>query len=467
MIPTLIAATAAVALAPAPAPDAPAAAEPDALVAPEPDITDIVVTARRKAEGLQDVPLAISAVEGAVLDATGAFNIQRLQQLAPTVNFFSSNPRNSAIIIRGLGAPFGLTNDGIEQGVGLYIDQVYYSRPAAASFDFVDVERIEILRGPQGTLYGKNTTSGAITITTRRPSFDTEGRAELSFGNYGFVQAKGSISGPLADDRLAIRVSAVGTRRSGTGLNAFNDQPVQELDNVGGRVSLLWQPRDNLSVLFAGDYNRQDPECCGQVFVRVAPTLRPANRQFESLAAASGYQPTSRDPFDRIVDADSPLDAKQRFGGGSVLVELDTGSLSLTSVTAFRFWDWLPSNDRDFTSLPITTISANPSQQDQWTQEFRAAGPISRRLDFVAGLFLYNQKIRSTGIQEQGSAASLWLLGPAPGNTPELLDGLRQDTDIDYSNTSIAGYGEIDFALTPAISIRPGIRLNWDKMQAD
>jgi iron complex outermembrane receptor protein len=430
-------------------------------------VTDIVVTARRRSESLQEVPLAIAAVDGATLDATGAFNIQRLQQLAPTVNFYSSNPRNTAIIIRGLGAPFGLTNDGIEQGVGLYIDQVYYSRPAAASFDFIDVERVEVLRGPQGTLYGKNTTSGAIAITTRAPSFETEGRAELSFGNFGFVQAKGSVSGPLKEDRLAIRVAAVGTKRNGTVRNAFNDQPVQEQDNIGGRVALLWTPRDDLSVTFSGDYNRQDPECCGQVFVRVAPTLRNPNRQFEGLAAASGYQPPSRNPFDRVLDADSPLDARQKFGGGSVVLEWERENGTLTSVTAFRFWDWFPSNDRDFTSLPITTVSANPSQQDQWTQEFRYSGGITERLDFVAGLFLYNQKIESIGQQEQGSAASLWLLGPVNGSNPALLDGLRQDTFIDYSNTSIAGYGEIDFQLTPTVSLRPGLRLNWDEKTAD
>src|SRR4051794_28648062 len=144
---------------------------------------EIVVTARRRSETAQKVPVAISVVQGDHLDSTGAFNVDRLQQLTPTVQFYSSNARNSAVNIRGIGVPFGLTNDGIEQGVGIYVDDVYYSRVASATFDFLDVDRIEVLRGPQGTLYGKNTAAGAINITTRAPTFDFEARGEASIGN--------------------------------------------------------------------------------------------------------------------------------------------------------------------------------------------------------------------------------------------------------------------------------------------
>ena len=132
---------------------------------------------------------------------------QPAPELQPSLQFYSSNPRNSAINIRGLGAPFGLTNDGIEQGVGLYIDQVYIGRVGASTFDFVDVERVEVLRGPQGTLYGKNTTAGAVNITTKKPSFEPEATFEVSAGNYGLFQVKASASAPIATDTLAVRVS--------------------------------------------------------------------------------------------------------------------------------------------------------------------------------------------------------------------------------------------------------------------
>ncbi|MDB5692688.1 MAG: TonB-dependent receptor [Alphaproteobacteria bacterium] len=412
------------------------------------------------------MPLAVSVVGGKQLEATGTYNVSRLTQLQPSVQYFASNPRNSNINIRGLGAPFGLTNDGIEQGVGLYIDQVYYSRPAAASFDFIDIDRIEVLRGPQGTLYGKNTTAGALNITTRRPSFQTEGRFELSAGNLDFVQAKGSISGPFSDT-LAGRLAVTATTRRGTLYNVHTGRWVNGQRNIGARGSLFFKPSDRFDLLLSADFNRQSPECCAQLFVRVAPTLRNANRQFESLAAASGYAVPSRDPFDRLVDNDSTLKATQNFGGLSLLGELRLGGGTLTSVTAWRFWDWYPSSDRDFIGLPITTVSANPSKQRQLTQEFRYASNGKHRIDYVLGAFAYRQVIDSTGIQEQGSAASLWLLGPASANIPALLNGLRQETRIHFENNSLAAFGQLTWNVTDTLRVQPGLRLNWDSKKAD
>ena len=161
---------------------------------------DVVVTARRVEETVQEVPIPVSVVSGTLAADTGAFNVNRLKELVPTVQFYSTNPRNSSINIRGLGAPFGLTNDGIEAGVGLYIDGVFYARPAAATLDFLDVERVEVLRGPQGTLFGKNTTAGAINVTTRRPTFTPETDVELNTGDRGFLQLKASVSGARASE---------------------------------------------------------------------------------------------------------------------------------------------------------------------------------------------------------------------------------------------------------------------------
>jgi len=199
----------------------------------------ITITARRREETSQDVPVAISVVGGEHIDNTGSFNVGRLQQLTPTLQFYSSNPRNTAVNIRGLGAPFGLTNDGIEQGVGIYVDDVYYSRVASATFDFLDVTQIEVLRGPQGTLYGKNTTAGAINITTWQPTFTFESRAEVSVGNLGLKQAKAALSGPLSDT-VAARLALSATNRRGTIFNVTTDRLINEQDNFGLRGQLLW-----------------------------------------------------------------------------------------------------------------------------------------------------------------------------------------------------------------------------------
>lgn len=442
----------------------------------------IIVTARRRAETAQDVPLAISVIGGEHIDNTGAFNIGRLQQLTPTVQFTSSNPRNTTLQIRGIGSPFGLTNDGFEQGVGIYVDDVYYSRAASSTFDFLDVAQLEVLRGPQGTLYGKNTTAGAINVTTRQPTFDFEARAEVTFGNLAFKQAKASVSGPLSDT-LAARFATSITSRKGTIYNARTGNWINEQDNIGLRGQLLWKPNDDLEVTLAGDYSVQDPECCGTVFVRTAATERPANRQYDALAAAAhggaGYQVISRDPFARLTDVDADLNAGNKIGGVSLRAKWDLGAGTLTSVTAFRFWDWKPANDRDFTGLPITTKSQNPSQQKQYTQELRYNHSGSR-FDFVVGAFGFYQTVRTQGTEQLGSAASRWLLNP--GSTvpvgsaacvgsatnllacdPATLNGLTAYNDIRLDNASAALFGQVAWKVTDRLTVQPGFRVNYDK----
>ncbi|WP_421847408.1 TonB-dependent receptor [Novosphingobium sp.] len=427
------------------------------------DNDTIVVTARRRAETAQDVPLAISVVGGDHIDATGAFNVGRLQQLTPTLQFTSSNPRNTSVNIRGLGAPLGLTNDGIEQGVGIYVDDVYMARVASSTFDFLDVKQIEVLRGPQGTLYGKNTTAGAINITSRAPTFEPEGRVEISGGNYGFFQGKAAVSGPLSD-KVAVRLAGSITRRDGTIYNVTSKLKVNSQDNLGLRGQILWKPANGVEITLAGDYSHQNPDCCTQVYVRTGATQRPLNRQYAALAAAQNYAVPSTNPFDRMTDVDTPLRAKNDIGGVSLRARIDTGIGTLTSVTAWRYWDWDPSNDRDFLGLPITSKSQNPSHQDQYSQELRLSGETGK-LGYTLGAFGFYQKIRTLGLQQQGAAASKWLINPtnALSNDPSVLNGLTANNDISFKNTSAAIFGKFTYKVTDTFSIQPGFRVNYDK----
>lgn len=424
---------------------------------------DLVVTARRRSETAQEIPIAVSVVGGDQIDSTGSFNVGRLQQLTPTLQFYTSNPRNSAVNIRGIGAPYGLTNDGIEQGVGIYVDDVYYSRVASATFDFLDVAQIEVLRGPQGTLYGKNTTAGAINITTNQPTFDFQARAELSIGNLDFKQAKAAISGPLTET-LAARLAISATNRRGTIFNVTSDRWVQSQDNIGIRGQLLWQPSDDLSVTLVGDYNRQNAVCCGSVYVREGATQRPLNRQYAALAAAQNYASPSTNPYDRLTDLDANLNAGNEIGGVALRVKWDLGPGTLTSVTAWRYWDWQPENDRDFTGLPIVTQSQNPSQQNQYTQELRY-NYSGDRLNFVLGGFAYYQRIDTQGTEAHGPASSRWTLNPtsALANNPAVLDGLTARNTQYLKNTSLALFGQLSYRVTDQLTIQPGIRLNYDK----
>ena len=259
----------------------PIAAQP-AGKTPQPNVDDVisVTGARRREEAVQEVPIPVSVVDGELITEAGAFNVNRIKELIPSVQLYSSNPRNTGVNIRGLGSPFGLTNDGIEPGVGYYVDGVLYARPAATTLDFIDVERVEVLRGPQGTLFGKNTTAGAILVTTRKASFTPEYDFELGYGDDDFVQAKGSISGPLGD-KVAGRLSLTSTQRDGILYNVATQEKVNDLDNIGLRTQLLVTPNERMDVTFVLDYTNQEPNGYAQVFAGAVPTQRSAYRQFD------------------------------------------------------------------------------------------------------------------------------------------------------------------------------------------
>lgn len=428
----------------------------------------IIVTARRRQETAQEVPVAISVIRGDSIEATGNFNVVKLQQLAPTLQVYTSNPRNTSVNIRGLGVPFGLTSDGFEQGVGIYVDDVYNSRVAAATFDFLDVAQVEVLRGPQGTLYGKNTTAGAINITSNQPTFDFEGRAEASVGNLRYRQAKAAISGPLSD-KIAARVAIATTSRRGTLFNTTSDRWINEQDNLGLRGQLLFKPNDDLSITLSGDYSKQDPEGFGTAFVRVGRTQRALARQYDGLVAAYNaanptrpYAVPSRNVYDRLTDIDASLNAGNKIGGASLRVKWDVGPGTFTSITAWRFWDWKPENDRDFTGLSIVSKSQNPSQQDQYSQEFRYNCE-GDRVDFVVGLFGFKQRIDTQGTEQQGADASRWSLTGAQAGIPSILEGLTATNTQYLKSTSAAAYGQLSWKVTDALTIQPGLRLNYDK----
>jgi iron complex outermembrane receptor protein len=253
------------------------------------ELDEVVVTSRRRVESVQKVPIPISVIGAFKIQESGSFNVNRLKELIPSVQLYSSNPRNTGINIRGLGSPFGLTNDGLDPGVGFYVDGVYYARPAAATFDFIDIERIEVLRGPQGTLFGKNTTAGAFNITTNKPTFIPSADIEVTYGNYGYIQAKSAINGPIIKNLLAGRISFSGTQRDGTIYNTAKDEYVNDINNLGFRGQLLFTPSDNLKIILAGDNSKQNPNGYAQAVAGIVETQRAAYRQFNNIIADLNY----------------------------------------------------------------------------------------------------------------------------------------------------------------------------------
>ncbi|MES2653464.1 MAG: TonB-dependent receptor [Bacteroidota bacterium] len=431
-------------------------------------LDEIVVTSRRRSEALQDVPIPISVVGGAQIEQSGAFNVNRVKELIPTVQLYTSNPRNTGINIRGIGSPFGLTNDGLDPGVGFYVDGVYYARPAAATLDFIDVERIEVLRGPQGTLFGKNTSAGAFNITTRKASFIPQATLETSFGNYGYIQAKASFSGPLSK-KIAARISFSGTQRDGLIDNVKTGRATNDINNLGFRAQLLYKPSENVSITLAGDVTDQKPDGYAQVVAGVAPTLRPTYRQFNSIIADLGYALPSLNAFDRKIDHDTQWRSGNQLGGISLNVDAKLGPGTLTSTTAWRYWDWKPSNDRDFTGLQALAKSQNPATHKNWSQEIRYAGELSDNLSGVVGIFYMDQEVKITGTEESGSAqwrfsqsstSALW-------KTPGLFEGYGIYTNASIKSQSAAVFGSLDWQIIEGLHVLPGVRFNYDKKAVD
>lgn len=430
----------------------------------------VVITSRRRREILQEVPIPVTVVTGGLVSDAGAFNVNRLKELIPSVQLYSSNPRNTALNIRGQGTTFGLTNDGIEPGVGFYVDGVYYARPAATTLDFIDVERIEVLRGPQGTLFGKNTTAGAFSITTKKPSFRPGGNFELSYGNLGYVQAKASITGALSK-KFAGRASFSGTQRNGQILNVETGKKINDINNLGLRGQVLYTPSESVEIILAGDFNTQRPDGYAQVVAGVAPTLRAGYRQWGDITADLGYSLPSNNAFDRKIDHNTSWRSGNDMGGTSLNVDWKLGQGTLTSTSAWRYWNWDPSNDRDFTGLAVLRLSQAPSKHKQWSQEIRYAGNISSRISGVVGLYAIGQNLRTDPYHTEESGDAQWRFSQSTTSTkwetPGLFDGYGIRTISELQTFSGAAFGQADWEIFTGFHVLAGLRYNYDHKKVD
>jgi len=430
---------------------------------------DIVVTARRRAESAQDVPIALSVVDDKALAATGNYSLAQIQQLVPSLQVFSFNPRNTNVNIRGLGSNVALTNDGLENGVGIYIDNVYYGRVGQSQFDLVDLQQVEVLRGPQGTLFGKNTTAGAINITTRAPSFDPELSAEASLGDYGYRQFRASASGALIGDVVAARLSIADTRRDGFLTNVHDGSDSANYYNFSLRGQLLIKPSDRLSIKLIGDYSHQKQHHVLQVLSGFFGTYddgTPIANNFLNRTSRAGYTPLPFTPFERLGDSDSPYQANMKSYGASGQVDWDLGGAALTSITAYRWWDWDPANDGDATGLPVVTKSQQANHQRQFSQEVRLASRGDNRIDYVIGAYYFWQIIRGNGAVAYGSAAPNWYLPTtAAAVANAALNGFEADSTSTPTTHSAAVFGQATWNATSRLKLTLGLRYTHEKKE--
>lgn len=448
----------------APAAQPSAAGVPVANSAPSPaPASDIVVTARRRTERAQDVPIALSVVGAEQLGLRGDYRLDQVQQLVPSLQVFSFNPRNTNINIRGLGSNVALTNDGLENGVGVYIDNVYYGRVGQSQFDLVDLASVEVLRGPQGTLFGKNTTAGAINITSRLPGFQWHADGQVDVGNYDYRQVRGSLTGPLVDGLAAFRLSAAYTSRDGFLYDSTMRRRVHDYENATVRGQLLITPASALTIRLIGDWGQQDQACCINLPVRTFATYDNgaaiANTFVQRLARFPNYTPPPIDPFARTTDANSPFQANMDTWGVSGQIDYALGGAALTAITAVRHWNWFPRNDSDLTALSINTQNHILNFQRQVSQEVRLASTGARSVDWLIGAYYFRQVVRGYSRAEFGSDAALALY-PSDNQTVAGIatNGLLSAGRSDPHTKSGALFGQGTWHIAPTLSLTAGLR---------
>jgi len=366
-------------------------AEPAEAATSEQNIADIVVTATRRSERLSNIPIAVSAVNSDALRSSGANDIRGLNQVAPSLLLSSaSSEANASARIRGIGT-LG-ENPGLESSVAVFIDGVYRSRTGSGLNDIGEIDRVEVLRGPQGTLSGRNASAGVISIFTKLPSYDFGGTAEATYGNYDAIRLVGGITGPIVADKVAFRVDGVFNKRDGYLKDVANDTDYNDRNRYFLRGQLLIEPSDTLRLRLIADYTHRDEKCCGAIVSdareKLDPTpgvpgdysINPAgNRIVQVMQSLGAIFPSGDDVYNRKM-VNSPGRAysnKTKDWGGSAQVDWDLDWASLTSITGYRYYKAFGAADIDFSNVDIALRAGdgnNFRRFKTFTQEVRLNG---------------------------------------------------------------------------------------------
>lgn len=439
--------------APASSPEAVSAPPPPASakrVAGKKPVT-VFVTARRQKENAQEVPIPLTVITGDALDAAGSHRIEDIQQQLPSMNVSMLNPRQNSIAIRGLGN--NPANDGLESSTGVFLDGVYLGRPGMLVFDLDDIDQFELLRGPQGTLFGKNTTGGALNITTKAPSFTPEASAEATFGNYNDREFRASVAGPIIDGKVAARLSGYRVDRDGILDNLATGDRNDGWGREGVRGQVLLKPDESLSIRVIAEYNREaDPNELSS-FYNAPPNA--AFFPFFANLAAHGFPviTPSKNPYAFQTNANDLQSISVQQGGLTTEANWLFGDgYTLTSVTGYRFWNFSPHNDADNTNLSILEAGVQNHDQ-QFSEELRVASPRGGAIDYTAGLYYFWQGQHTNQYGDYANDPALVSLAfPKQFNNAHLvLDGhLRTE--------SYAVFGQANWHATDDLTITAGIR---------
>ncbi|WP_336971098.1 TonB-dependent receptor [Sphingobium aromaticiconvertens] len=434
-------------------------------------VEDIVVTARRTAENLQTTPVAVTALSTEMIKQAQIGDAAGLQRTAPSLSIATGAPGGSGFVyisIRGMPAlnP-GVAND---PSVATYVDGVYIPRPSQGSADLIDLQRAEVLRGPQGTLFGRNTTGGALNIVTIDPTGDLEGQLRFQGGNYSYRNVDAVFNLPLKGDELAARFVYDFVDRDGYARNVTSNTPLKDRNSHYARAKLRWAPADSeWSVTLSADYNvlKDHGQFVGlaafnplagaaTAAINAATPIAPFLHTKANWYSAYGIPFTTNPPttgYRELTAGGSAAYNKVEAYGGNLTINGQIGSVAVKSITAYRYSNAIGLNELDGT--PAQFLAAESAyQSDQYSQELQFSGDLTDRLSYIFGGYYSTEKGRESSVSQ--TFGSYALAAPAPN----FGFGLNYGT---VKNISVGVFSQAYYQLSDAIRLTGGLRWTWDK----
>jgi iron complex outermembrane receptor protein len=417
------------------------------------DVPDVLVSSPQQVNALQSQPVSATVVTSDLLEATRSNNLLDAQELLPSLQVDFGNSRNLAINVRGFGSSSSGATNGTFGGTPVYVDGIYQTRPGQATLALPDLNGIAVLKGPQGTAGGMDSIGGTVNLTTALPTFTPEGKLSFTYGRYNTIQAKGTVSGPIAEsDKVAFRISFITSDRQGYIYNVNGGQHYNDEHNKAIRAQVLLEPVNDLTIRVIGDYAHQNQACCIDLFdgavynytngaavknnawqraARVRYKL-PGNELSSYSTDITGYQQTASDSY-----------------GVSALINYKFNGVLFDSTTSFRAWDFHPDN---LNSNPIglnITDANNDISERSVTQEFRITTPNGRPIEATAGLFFLHDQLYDWLRTVYGPNAGIWLGNPTTAK------------DIAIDNAAYNGLNRLGYNNPKSDVIAPYIRGVW------
>lgn len=418
-------------------------------------LEEVIVTASKREQSLQDVSVSVMALPESLLRDSFLTDSEDLTQLVPSLNIQKSGaPRGSSFNIRGIGTQS--FSSAVEPSVSTVLDGVVLGRSGMAFLQLLDVERVEVLRGPQGTLFGKNSTAGVVHIITQDPTEEFSGSVSATAIEDDQLQGGFTMAGPI-NDTLGYRLTGFYAQDDGYIDNVYNGNTLNEKDDWSLRGKLRWDPTDSLSLLWSSDYNESEGDCCVATYRVINPwPEEPPNNQEQVDSILETLSPVVPSETNTKVNHDYPDKLDVTGEGHSLTADWDLGVHTLTSITARRKWEQKTSVDADGVPERVATVDiwqSGHTQQEQWTQELRLTSPADQLISYVAGLYYFDQTINRTFDRFLG-------LG-----SPD-LDGVAT-SNFQVDTLNYAAFGEATWNISDDWRLVLGARYTHDKIDFD